>query len=134
MDIPRVTVGALVCDGEKILLIRSHKFPSLYILPGGHVEFGETLAQAVVREVREETGLLIGNVRFLQVLELIDAPEFYKHGKHFVGHNFSCEATGGELKLNEEAQEFLWCTPREALELALLGGVRETIEIYLRRK
>lgn len=135
MEVPRVTVGALILDDEgNALLVRSHKWFGKYILPGGHVEFGERQADAVRREVLEETGLIVDDVEFIEVVEIIDSEGFWKPGKHFVGSNFLCRVRGGELKLNEEHEEHIWCTLQEALALDLVPVTRHTIETVLRRK
>ncbi len=58
---PEPTVGALIVNKEgKILLTKSHKWFDKYTLPGGHIEVGETMKEAIIREVKEETG---GNIR-----------------------------------------------------------------------
>lgn len=131
---PRVTVGALIRKGDQVLLVKSHKWFGKYVLPGGHVEFGETQLDAVKREVLEETGLLVGNLEFIEYVEVINSPEFWKPGKHFVGANFLCQMSGGDLQLNDEHEEFVWCTLQEALALDLVPVTRHTIETVLRRK
>jgi 8-oxo-dGTP diphosphatase len=70
---PEVCVGAVVCRDEHILLIQRANPPQAgrWSLPGGRVESGETLVEAVVREVREETGLAIEVERFLEAVERI---------------------------------------------------------------
>ena len=123
--------GAFKAD--KVLLVKSHKWHGKYIIPGGHVEFGETLVNAVKREVREETGLVVDDVEFIECCEVISSDEFWKPGKHFVGHNFSCRVVNGELRLNEEAQEHVWCTLSEALKLDLVSVTRHTIETIVRK-
>ena len=74
---PLVTVGGLIVapDGE-IFLATSNKWPGLYSLPGGKVELGETRKEAFIREVREETGLKIVNIRNCLVQECIFSEEY----------------------------------------------------------
>ena len=128
MEVPRVTVGALIVKDGCVLMTRSPKWHGKYILPGGHVEFGETREDAVKREVREETGLIVDDVEFIECCEVIDSPEFWKPGKHFVGSNFLCHVVGGELSLNEELSNPCWCSLADALKLDLVAVTRHTLE------
>ena len=81
---PEPTVGALIVNPEgKILLAKSHKWFDKYTLPGGHIEVGETMEEAVKREVKEEVGLDVEVVEFLLMQEAIFAEEFWKK-KHFI--------------------------------------------------
>jgi ADP-ribose pyrophosphatase YjhB (NUDIX family) len=134
MEKPRVAVGALIFAGDHVLLVRSRKWHNKYILPGGHVEFGERLTDAVKREVREETGLIVDDVEYVEYCEVIDSNEFWTPHIHFVGHNFTCHVKEGHFKLNEEAQAYVWCSLQKALELDLVPVTRHTIETVLRRK
>jgi nucleoside triphosphatase len=69
---PEPTVGALILNGNKqILLARSNKWKNRYTLPGGHIELGETMEEALRREVKEETGLEVKPIRFLNLQEAI---------------------------------------------------------------
>lgn len=63
---PEPTVGALIFDpAGRLFLMRSHKWGGKYVVPGGHVELGETLEVALRREVAEETGLSIRDITFV---------------------------------------------------------------------
>src|SRR5438034_9510417 len=67
---PEPTVGALIVNKEgRILLTKSHKWFDKYTLPGGHIEVGETMKEAVIREVKEEVGLDVEVVEFLLMQE-----------------------------------------------------------------
>lgn len=128
MPLPVVTVGALIHrpDG-KFLVIRTHKWRDSYGVPGGKIDHGETMEAATIREIREETGLAVHDVRFVLAMDCIDSPEFYKPA-HFVLLNFTCRTAGGEVTLNEEAQSCLWVTPEEALALPLNSYTRRLVQ------
>jgi len=81
---PEPTVGALIFDPEgRLFLMRSHKWRGAYVIPGGHIELGETLEDALRREILEETGLAIYGIEFLCVQEFIYGDAFWKR-RHFI--------------------------------------------------
>jgi len=132
---PLAAVGGLIFapDGT-FLLVRSHKWSNLYTLAGGKVDCGESCEQAFKREILEETGLRLDNVRFAIVQDSIYNPQFVRHS-HFIMIDYiadlhpSCNKE--DVKLNEEAQEYLWVTPEEALKLPLSDELRPLLEWYL---
>lgn len=131
---PEPTVGALIINNQgKILLARSHKWFDKYTLPGGHIEVGETMAEAVKREVKEEVGLDVEVEDMLLMQEAIFAPEFYKK-KHFIFIDFSCKSEDENVKLDQkEIQEYIWVYPGAAYNLKLDSFTRKTIDRYLAR-
>jgi nucleoside triphosphatase len=72
---PEPTVGILIFnpDGD-LLLLKSHKWPGRYVVPGGHVELGERVEQTVIREAMEETGLEVHDLHFLCSIFLEKTP------------------------------------------------------------
>lgn len=116
---PIATVGALIHDGAgKLLMIRTHKWGDRWGIPGGKIERGEPSEEALRREIREETGLEVSDIRFAMVQDCIGSPEFMRP-EHFLLLNYVAKAGPGQVVLNDEAQEFRWVTPSEAVELDL---------------
>ena len=114
----RETIARGVCVvGGRLLLCRAKGGGSSY-LPGGHIEFGETGREALVREMSEETGLAAQTGRFLGVVE----NSFVQHGKPHAEINLVYEMTipdGAEVAAKEDWIEFLW-SPLDALDAANL--------------
>ena len=132
---PEPTVGALIVNKEgKILLAKSHKWFDNYTLPGGHIEIGEAMEEAVKREVKEEVGLDVKVVEFLTMHEAIFTKEFYKK-KHFIFFDFLCRTEDPTVKLdNDEIQDYLWEFPGMAFNRGLDSFTRKTLEKYLSRR
>ena len=125
---PIVTVGALIFDPEdRLLLVKTHKWGDRFGIPGGKIEEGEPMAAAVVREIKEETGLDVTDIHFALAQDCIHSPEFYKP-THMVLLNFTCHCDGGAVTLNEEAEDFAWVTPAQALAMDLNTPTRRLIE------
>ena len=129
---PEPTVGGLVVNGEgKVLLVTSHKWFDRFTIPGGHIELGETMEDAVKREVREEVGLEVRVMRLLLTQEVIFTPEFWKR-KHFIFFDFLCQSRTDRVKLDHrEIQGHSWVRPREALKMKLESFTRRVLEKYL---
>jgi nucleoside triphosphatase len=88
---PEPTVGAFIFNNKgELLLLESHKWPGRYVVPGGHVELGERLEEAVVREAKEETGLDIFEIEFINFQQFIYDPAFWKK-RHFIFFDFACQ-------------------------------------------
>ncbi|HLC36641.1 MAG TPA: NUDIX domain-containing protein [archaeon] len=131
---PEPTVGALVFSKEgKIFLMKSHKFRDKYVIPGGHIELGETMEQALKREVKEETNLKIHGIKFLLMQEFIFNDSFYEK-KHFIFLDFQCKTNSIKVKLNYEAQEFIWIEPEKALEMNTEPYTKNAIKEYLKKQ
>ena len=129
---PTVTVGALIANPQgKILLIKSHKWRNKYVVPGGKIELGEKAEETLKREVREETGLNIYAIKFLCWQEFIFDKAFWKK-RHFIFLDYACKTKSTQVKLNDEAQSYIWTTPQQALKLPVEPYTKHAIRIYLK--
>ena len=112
---PMVGVGAVVIDGDQVLLIRRGQQPmkGQWSLPGGALEVGETLLDGVRREVREETGLEVEPVALIEVLDRIVRDEDGRVRFHYVLVDYLCRVTGGELCCATDAVDARWASRDE---------------------
>lgn len=133
---PEPTVGALIVGKEgRILLVKSYKWGGKYSVPGGHIELGETMERAVIREVHEETGLEVQVVKLLLVQEAIFPDEFHDRDNHFIFFDYLCRALTDKPSLDEEEiQEYLWVDPRKAIEMELESFTRRLVLRFLEEK
>ena len=130
-NFPEPTVGVFIFNKKgELLLLQSHKWPGKYVVPGGHVELGETVESAVSREAFEETGLVVRNLRFLCWQEFIYDPSFWKP-RHFIFFDYACETLSEEVQLNHEAEAYLWVEPIKASALPIDAYTRVSINKYL---
>lgn len=131
---PEPSVGALIFSPEdKLFLMRSHKWRNRYVVPGGHIELGERMEDALRREVKEETGLDIYDIEFLMFQEFVFDDAFWKR-RHFIFFDHVCRTDSTDATLNLEAQEYIWVSLEEALELPIDPYTEKAIRECLRRK
>ena len=127
---PQIAVSAAIFRDGKVLLTRRARSPAkgFYSLPGGRVEFGESLHQALAREVREETGLDIAIVGLAGWREVLPAAA---GAGHYLIMSFAARWVAREPVLNEELDDYRWIAP-DALaslgDLKLTGGLDEVIQ------
>jgi ADP-ribose pyrophosphatase YjhB (NUDIX family) len=125
----------VVVDAGQVLLIRRGK-PPLYgrwVVPGGTVELGESLEAALVREVREETGLEVRPLAFLTAFDRILRAGAGEVIYHYVILDYLCERTGGELRAGSDALEARLVEPSDLEACALPPKAMEVVLDGLRR-
>jgi ADP-ribose pyrophosphatase YjhB (NUDIX family) len=124
---PQLAVSASIFRDGKILLVRRARSPGkgFYSLPGGRVEFGETLHAALHREVDEETALRIEIVGLAGWREVVPGTT---GGGHYVIMSFAARWSSGEPVLNEELDDFKWLAPDALGDLQLTDGLQQVVE------
>ncbi|MGD8739355.1 MAG: NUDIX hydrolase [Desulfobacterales bacterium] len=112
---PRVAVGAVVFKEGCVLLVRRGQPPAedLWAIPGGSVEIGETLQEAVEREILEETGIKIRALKPIYTFDVIDRDAAGKVRFHYVIVDLAADYIMGEPVPGDDAIDARWVTARE---------------------
>jgi 8-oxo-dGTP diphosphatase len=128
-DLPIVGVGGVIFEGDRVLLVKRGKEPGLgqWSIPGGVVQVGETLKEAVVREVREETHLEVEALGLAKVLERIFRDPDGRVAYHYVLVDFLCRRLGGTVQADSDAQEASWVPLRDLHSYQVVSTAREVI-------
>jgi 8-oxo-dGTP diphosphatase len=131
---PYLAVSAAIFRGDRVLIVRRARPPAhgLYTLPGGGVELGETLEQAAIREVREETGLDIEPIALAGHRQVIARDADGRIERHFVILPFAARWIAGEVVLNEELAEAHWLKPSKISGLKTTDGLIDIVGAALR--
>ncbi len=126
---PYLAVSAAIFRDGRVLIVRRGRPPAhgLYTLPGGGVELGETLQEAIIREVREETGLAIAPLGLVGFREAIARDATGRVERHFVILPVAAHWVGGEIALNAELAEAAWRKPDALAELKTTEGLAEIV-------
>jgi ADP-ribose pyrophosphatase YjhB (NUDIX family) len=128
---PLATVGALVVGpSAKVLIVKTTKWRGSWGVPGGKIDWGEPLEDALRRELYEEVGLQLGQIRFALLQEAVCDPQFYRDA-HFILINYFATSGDESVIPNEEIDEWVWVTPQTALEYPLNTYTRILIEHYI---
>jgi len=126
---PYLAVSAAIFRDGRVLIVRRARPPAhgLYTLPGGGVELGETLEQAVIREVHEETGLEVTPVALIGYREVIARDNSGRFERHFVILPFAARWIAGEISLNGELADARWLDPLEVAGLEATEGLAQIV-------
>lgn len=132
---PVVGVGAvIVADGRVVLVKRAHEpLKGEWSLPGGSVEVGETLADAVAREVLEETGLRVRVGSLIEVLDRVHRSSDGRVEYHFVLLDYRCTVLSGVLSHGSDASDACWVSrddlPKYQLSDSAIRVVTRALEL-----
>jgi ADP-ribose pyrophosphatase YjhB (NUDIX family) len=129
-DRPFLAVSAAIIRDGRVLIVRRANPPAhgLYTLPGGVVESGELLVEALKREITEETGLAIEPVALAGHREVVVRDDSGRARRHFVILAFAARWISGEPKLNEELHDAQWLRASELVKLETTEGLGEIVE------
>jgi 8-oxo-dGTP diphosphatase len=126
---PFLAVSAVILRAGKFLIVRRARPPAhgLFSLPGGVVELGERLTEALIREIAEETGMSIEPVALAGFRETISRDAQNRVERHFVILSFAAHWRAGEPQLNEELSEARWIEPADLAALPTTPGLAEIV-------
>ena len=129
-DRPITAVGAIVLDGRRVLLVKRANAPAAgkWSIPGGVVEAGEILAEAVAREVREECSIEVEAGPLVEVVERIDQDDDGGILYHYVILDFLAEYLDGEPVAGSDAGEARWVALDALSDLNCTDGLEEVLE------
>ena len=132
---PFLAVSAAILRDGKVLVVRRARKPALgvYTMPGGVVEAGESLIEAVTREVREETAMTIAPVTLAGHREAIVRDADGRVERHFVILCFASRWLAGEPVLNAELDDARWVTLDELKDLKTTEGLAEIVAAAVAR-
>lgn len=127
---PVVGVGAIILKGNKVLLVERGKEPlkGVWSIPGGALETGESLADGLRREAREELGLEVEVGELVEVFERITRDAAGRVEYHFVLADYLCNVVGGSLRAADDAADARWVERSEMAALPLTEGTAKVIE------
>ncbi len=126
---PIVGVGGILFQDERVLLVKRGKEPARgqWSIPGGAVNTGETLRQAVAREMIEETGIQVEPVALVKILDRIFHDDQGRVMYHYVLVDFLCRFLGGELRAGSDAMDARFIPIADLASLDIIPATRAVI-------
>lgn len=123
-------MGALIFEADRILLVERGHEPLMgwWSLPGGAVETGEKLHDAIIREVLEETNLAVEPIEVVEIFERLMHDADGKTEYHYVLIDYLCRVTGGDLRAGSDSSKAAWFGREELANLKLTKGTLPVIE------
>ena len=120
----------MIFKGQNILMVERGRSPlkGYWSLPGGVLEAGEHLAEAIQREVEEETGLKVSPLTVVEIFERIMRDKEGKPEYHYVLIDYLCKITGGELRAGDDSTKVEWVKRKDLPKLKITEGTLEVIE------
>ena len=134
-DRPILAVSAAIIRDGRVFIARRARGPALgvWTMPGGMVEIGETLREALIREILEETSMTIEPVALAGHREVIVRDDSGRVSRHFVILCFASRWIAGETRLNDELDESEWVRPSELKDLKTTEGLAEIVAAAFER-
>ena len=132
---PILAVSAAIIRDGRVFIARRARGPALgvWTMPGGMVEAGETLSEALIREILEETSMTIVPVALAGHREVVVRDSEGRVSRHFVILCFASRWVSGETKLNDELDDSKWARPAELKELKTTEGLDEIVAAAFER-
>ncbi len=123
-------MGAIIFEGDKVLLVERAGEPlkGWWSIPGGLLETGETLEDALRREVLEETGLLVEVLYRFDIFERIMRDTEGRAEYHYVLVDYVCRAAGGELQPGDDVSRVEWVPCARLRDYKVTSGTIEAVE------
>jgi 8-oxo-dGTP diphosphatase len=137
MQVPRspiAGVGAVITNSAgQVALVRRGSAPreGQWSIPGGRIEWGETIEEALLREIMEETGLTVKLERLIDVVDFIARDASGAVTGHYVLMDFKAAQLSGELRAGSDAAEACWANPDFLEQYALWDETRRIIDAGL---
>jgi 8-oxo-dGTP diphosphatase len=132
---PMVGIGIIIKNKHDQILIgkRKNSHAPYYSIPGGHMEIGETFSQCAIREVAEETGLIIKQTKVISVTNNLDT--YKQFGKHYISVTLLATVFSGEVKLNEpdKCEGWQWIDPNK-VPSPQFDASAQAIQCYLKNQ
>jgi 8-oxo-dGTP diphosphatase len=128
---PMVGVGAIIVDDGRVVLVKRAHLPMLgeWSIPGGAVELGETVREAVIREAWEETGLDVEPVALVGVFDRVIRDLSGSILYHYVLVDYYCRRIAGELCAGSDCDEARWFSPEEVAGVPLPKDTAEVVRL-----
>ena len=132
-ELPLVGAGALIHKDGKVLLVKRNNEPNKgrWALPGGLVELGEKVEDAVRREVREEVGLEVDLEGLLDVANDIHYDDRGNIRYHYILVDYLAKPTGGRLRLSSESSTSKWFGPKQLQHLNSSDNTKRVVRRFL---
>ncbi len=128
---PEATVGGLIFNKKgELFLMRSYKWNGKYCIPGGHIEMGESMKDAIEREIKEETNLDVTDIQFHSLQDCVYSKNFHEK-RHFIFVDFVCKAISDDVILNNEASEFAWIGLNDLDKFPIESNTLKSVEFLL---
>jgi 8-oxo-dGTP diphosphatase len=129
-------VAAITIKDNHILLTVRGKEPSkgMWGLPGGVVEIGETRVEALIREVYEETNIIVEPIELLTVFDSVSRDEDEKVKYHYILFEYLCKFVSGDLKPGDDAPEAKWVSIDDLSSIPIMPSTRRFIEKTLKQR